>query len=229
MTLQQLKAIFPNADDDYLTKVITDLNVISADSGLNTPLRLAHFFAQVRQEAGAALEAGGENLNYSPDALKNTFGYYANHPAEAVTDGYVRDPVTRRITRAANQEAIANKAYANRIGNGDVASGDGWRFRGRGFIQVTGRANYAAIAKQYKALYATDPVDFVAKPEMMADFPYPLRSAVAFWVLHGLHNLADAGATDAAVDSITAIVNPKTDSKADRRANFALAQNVLGS
>ena len=136
MIPQQLKAIFPDADDGYLTKVATDLNDISRVGGLNTPLRLAHFFAQVRQEAGPALEAVGESRNYSPDALKSTFNYYTNHPAEAVTDGYVRDPVTHRITRAANEEVIANKAYANR--NGNVASGDGWRFRGRGFIQVPG-------------------------------------------------------------------------------------------
>jgi len=136
MIPQQLKAIFPDADDGYLTKVATDFERYFARRRPQHAARLAHFFAQVRQEAGPALEAVGESLNYSPDVLKSTFSYYTNHPAEAVTDGYVRDPVTHRITRAANEEVIANKAYANR--NGNVASGDGWRFRGRGFIQVPG-------------------------------------------------------------------------------------------
>ena len=101
--------------------------------------------------------------------------------------------------------------------------GDGWKFRGRGLIQVTGRANYKAAA-QYGKLYG-DAVDFEADPDKMEDFPYTVRSAVCFWIEHGLQYLADKGEIDANVDSITQAINLDTDSYANRRANFKTAND----
>lgn len=224
ITLEQLKKVFPRAADSYLTQVATELNTDLAKYGLNTQLRKAHFFAQVRQESGAGLDAKVENMNYSPEGLKSTFGYYRAHPDEAVTDGYERDQKTQRITRAAGKETIANKVYANRIGNGDSRSGDGWRFRGRGLIQVTGRANYADATRQYRKLYAGGlDVDFEQNPELVQEFPYTIRSAVCFWIQHALHQKADAGSTMKDVDRITNVINPGTKSVEERRQNFTLA------
>jgi len=223
----QMKAIFPAAADDYLGQVAAELNNDLAAYGLDTPLRRAHFFAQVRQECGPGLEAAVESLAYSPTSLGATFGYYRARPAEALQDGYDRDPVSKKLRRAAAQEIIANKAYANRNGNGDFASGDGWLFRGRGFIQVTGRANYAAISAQCRKLYSGIDLDFVARPDDMKSFPGTVRSAVGFWILHNLHTLADRGGTGNDVDRITAAINPHTDSFGERRANFATALNAL--
>lgn len=228
LTVEVLRRIFPAASVDYLRNVAAELNVAPSRYGLDTPLRLAHFFAQVREESGPGLEATVESLQYSPDGLK-IFGYYKRNPAEAVTDGYERDPRTRRTTRKANQELIANKAYANRNGNGDVASGDGWAFRGRGLIQVTGRDNYAATTKRYRSLYATSTVDFEKTPDLLAEFPYSVRSAVCYWINHGLQKQADRGATDADVDRITAVVNKATKSYEHRRANFRLAMKALST
>lgn len=219
LTTDQLTALFPGADPAYLDKVASELNTDLSKYGLDTALRKAHFFAQVMQEAGAALESQTEGLNYSPKALMK-FSYYVSHPAEAQQDGYARDPATGKITRHANEIAIANKAYANRIGNGDVASGDGSRFLGRGFIQVTGRANYTALAAQYRTIYGAGGADFVATPELVATFPFTVRSAVCFWIQHGLQKLADKGNSDANVDAITAVINANTDSKENRRDNF---------
>jgi putative chitinase len=227
ITTAQLKAIFPAAAPDYLQKVADELNADLAAYGLDTPQRKAHFFAQVRQESGAGLEALVESLAYSPQALVSTFGYYKNHPAEAAQDGYDKDPVTKKIRRPAAQQTIANKAYGGRNGNGDIASGDGWRFRGRGFIQVTGRSNYDAISKLCKTLYPGMDVDFVANSDAMGGFPGSVRSAVGFWVLHGLHKLADKGVNEADIDRITAVINPNTDSYPDRRANFTAALNAF--
>lgn len=226
LTPAQLKIVFPSAADSDLAAVAAEINARPAACGLDTSLRRAHFFAQVRQEAGPGLDELSENLNYSPAALAQ-FGYYKARPQEAQTDGYVRDPVTRKITRPARQQDIANKAYANRIGNGDVASGDGWRFRGRGCIQVTGRANYAAISAQCRKIFGDGATDYVASPDTLAMQPGAIRSAVGYWVLNGLPQLADKGATDADVDRITAVVNKATDSYADRRANFALARGAF--
>ena len=227
LTALQLKSIFPGADMDYLEKVVTELSRDAATYGLDTSLRRAHFFAQVRQECGTELKPVSEDLNYSPEALLSKFSYYKGKAVEAATDGYLKNPTTRKIERRAAVETIANKIYANRIGNGDVASGDGWRYRGRGFIQVTGRANYAEVSKQCKLLYPGVDVDYVANPDLMAVSPGAERSAVGFWILRGLHKLADRGATGADVDSITAVVNKKTDSYPARRANFVIAINAL--
>ena len=226
ITAAQLSEFFPGADNDYLAQVATELNTDPSKYGLDTSLRCAHFFAQVMQEAGPELQAQVENLNYSPKALGN-FSYYRNHPDEAVQDGYARDPNTQKIIRPANQQAIANKAYANRIGNGDVASGDGWLFRGRGFIQVTGRANYAALATTYGNIYGAIDADFVANPDQVASFPYSVRSAVCFWVQHGLPALADHGSSDLNVDAITAVINKDTPSYGERRDNFHQALQVF--
>lgn len=226
ITADQLSQLFPDADSDYLQQVADEINTNPSRYGLDTPLRCAHFFAQVMQEAGEGLEAQVENLNYSPKAL-SLFAYYVQHPAEAQQDGYLKDSTTGKITRAANQQVIANKAYANRVGNGSIASGDGWLFRGRGFIQVTFRSNYGALVTRYQDVYGDDGTDFVANPDLVATFPYSVRSAVCFWLQHGLQNLADQGSTPANVDAITAVINKSTNSYEARRANFQKAFSVF--
>lgn len=227
ITAAQLSTLFPDAGIDYLDQVASELNTDLNKYGLDTPLRRAHFFAQVKQEAGSGLQSKVENLNYSPAALKATFSYYTLNPDEADEDGYERDTETREIVRSANQEEIANKAYADRNGNGDIASGDGWRYRGRGLIQVTGRSNYAALTSEYKALYGASDVDFEKNPELLEQLPYSIRSAVCFWVLNGLPKLADNGSTDSDVDAITAVVNRGTDSYGEREDNFDEAYQVF--
>jgi len=228
ITKAQLKKIFPAASDDFLQKVADDLNVDLKKYGLDTLLRKAHFFAQVREEGGPGMKGKIEDLTYSGAGLKGLFGYYKAHPQEADQDGYVRDPKNhKKFIQAADQETIANKAYGGRNGNGNVASGDGWKYRGRGLIQVTGRGNYAAATKTYRALYADSTVDFEAKPELMEDFPYTLRSAVCFWSQHGLAKLADKGDKAADVDAITAVINKNTKSYENRRANFTEAYDAF--
>jgi putative chitinase len=230
MTAAQLKLIFKDADTAYLAEVADELNRDPAAYGLDTAQRRAHFFAQVRQECGTDLEPISENLNYKPEVLLSKFSYYKGKVAEAKQDGYLRNPTTGKIERKAAVETIANKIYSMPslgLGNGNPASGDGWRFRGRGFIQVTGRANYTAVTQQCKKLYPAMDVDFVANPDLLAATPGAERSAVGYWTLNRLHLLADRGATGADVDRITAVVNKNTDSYADRRAHFIIAFNAF--
>ena len=222
-----LGLIFPAAARDYLQQVADELSADLAAYGLDTTPRKAHFFAQVRQESGPGLEATVESLAYSPQALMANFAYYKNHPAEAAQDGYDKDPATGHIRRRAAEQTIGNKAYGGRNGNADIASGDGFLFRGRGLVQVTGRGNYDAISKQCKTLYAGKDVDFVANPDTMGAFPGSVRSAVGFWILNGLHKLADRGTGGTDVDRITAVINKQTDSYAERRANFTVALNAF--
>lgn len=227
MNVDQLKKIFPNAETSVLDQTVKELAADPAAYGLDSTLRLAHFFAQVRQESGAGFQAQVESMNYKPAALIATFGYYANHKAEAEADARKVDPVSGKVLRAANQELIANKAYANRNGNGDIASGDGWRFRGRGFLQVTGRSNYAQNTQRYRLIYPDKATDFEANPALLEQFPYNIRSAVCFWLINGLDKKADQGSTPADVDRITRVINSKTDSYEERQANFVVAFNAL--
>lgn len=225
VTLARLKIVFPAALDDALQAIATDLAIDPAAYGLDTNLRCAHFFAQVRQEVGEGIRTLTEDLTYSAKALAK-FAYYQARPAEALADAYAKDAAGKTV-RKANKEAIANKAYADRMGNGPVASGDGWRYRGRGCIQLTGRSNYADITETCRKLYPGMDVDYVANPDLTAELPGAVRSAVGFWVRNGLHLLADRGATGADVDRITAKINLKTDSYAARRDNFGIARRAF--
>ena len=227
LTAEQLLKIFPSASREYMKQVADELNTDLTKYGLNSRLRCAHFFAQTREEGGPALTATVESLNYSEEGLKGVpFAYYLAHPTEAKDDAYEKDAKTGKITRRAKEDKIANKVYASRNGNGNSDSGDGWKFRGRGLIQVTGRANYRAVAAQYNKLYG-DAVDFEADPDKMEDFPYTIRSAVCFWIKHGLQDLADKGEAGENVDSITKVINKHTKSYDHRRANFKMANDAF--
>lgn len=227
MNASQLLKIFPNADAALMDQAAKELNTAPALYGLDTPLKQAHFFAQVRQESGAEFSAQVENLNYKASVLQTLFAYYANHKDEAVADARLNDPATGKLLRPANQQAIANKAYAKRNGNGDIASGDGFRFRGRGFLQVTGRDNYAANTQRYRTIYPDKTTDFVATPDLLERFPFSLRSAVCYWLINGLDKKAALGSSGDDVDRITRVINSKTDSYGERRANFVIAFNAL--
>ena len=132
--------------------------------------RLAHFFAQVLHESGS-MRFDMENLNYSAKALRSVFGKYFKTKQQA--EKYARQP-----------EKIANRVYANRMGNGNEASGDGWKFRGRGLIQLTGKKNYRAFAKWIGDDAIMDDPDLVASS-------YAVQSAVYYWERNNLNRLAD--------------------------------------
>ena len=207
ITAADLGKLFPDAPLRRLDGLAAELTAQQHTGKIDTPARRAHFFGQVRQEVGSDGRLD-ENLNYSPAGLKALFSYFAKHPAEAELYG-------RTDKHPAHPEAIANRAYANRNGNGDVASGDGWLFRGRGLKQLTGRANYRAFTQTHARLFG-ERIDFEKHPEKLSEPRYAVRSALAFWLDNGLPAKADAGITRAAADSITAVVNLHTDSYAAR-------------
>ena len=164
---------------------------------INTPLRLAHFLAQCAHESGG-FKVTQENLNYSAKGLLGIFKKY--FPTEELAKQYERQP-----------QKIANRVYANRMGNGDEASGDGYKFRGRGFIQLTGKDNYNTFGKSIG-------VDVVSNPDLVAT-QYPLLSAAWFFAKNCLHK-ADFGPTDTTVTSVTKCVNGGTIGLEDRITEF---------
>jgi putative chitinase len=198
LKLDKLKGHIPDA-------VIAMIPDTAAKFQINTPLRLAHFLAQCGHESGG-FRATQENLNYSAKGLNGIFKKY--FPTEASAAAYARQP-----------QKIANKVYANRMSNGDEASGDGYKFRGRGYIQLTGKANYTLFGK------AIDE-NITSNPDVVSG-KYALLSAAWFWSNNGLNKLADGGATDATVTSITKRVNGGTIGLADRIKHFKEYYHLL--
>lgn len=139
------------------------------NSGINTPLRIAHFMSQIEHESN--LKPVQENLNYSAKGLLNVFSKYFVSKETAKT--YERQP-----------ERIANRVYANRMGNGSESSGEGWKYRGRGFIQLTGKENYFHLAND------TD-LDVLKNPDLLLEEANAMISAIWFWNKNGLNKFAD--------------------------------------
>jgi len=191
MKIDNLKGHIPDS-------ILVQLPDTIAKFELNTPLRLAHFLAQAGHESGG-FKVLTENLNYSAKGLMGIFKKY--FPTEALAKQYERKP-----------EKIANKVYASRMGNGPEASGEGFKYKGRGCIQLTGKDNYTAFGKSINENIAANP-DLVATK-------YPLLSAAWFFYKNGLHKIADGGATDAVVTSITKRVNGGTIGLPDRIKHF---------
>jgi predicted chitinase len=220
ITVDQLKKIFPAAGEDYLQNIADELNTDLPKYKLDTILRRAHFFAQVREEAGASLKANEENLNYKLSALQ-PFKYYRMHPVEAQRDARIDDPHNKKKPlQLANQEAIANHAYGNREGNGDASTGDGWRYRGRGIFQLTFKNNYSAFENDYPIYWSGTSPNFSRNPEKIKEFPYNVRSAVWFWLSNKIYQIADKGSTDEIVEGVTSKINPGKLHLSHRQDNF---------
>ncbi|MFP2683941.1 glycoside hydrolase family 19 protein, partial [Enterobacter ludwigii] len=213
ITLPMLRKIWTNSrkvSDEVLQQVADELNDNLERCHLNTEVRLYHFMAQVYQETGATFMID-EDLNYAATALPGLFSYYRRHPDEQQIDG-------RTGAHRANQEAIANKAYGGR--NGNTEPGDGWRYKGRGMKQLTGRYNYRAFT-QYANKVWGDPVDYEEHPELItASTKQVVRSALFFWDFYDAYKKADGGITESASHSVTNIVNPGTNTKDARYKNL---------
>lgn len=197
MDLTKLKGHIPDS-------IIAQLPDTMAKFDLNTPVRLAHFLAQAGHESGG-FKQFQENLNYGAKGLVTLFKKYFSKadksPDDAKAKAYERQP-----------QKIANLIYGGRMGNGPEASGDGWKYHGRGAIQLTGKDNYVAFGKAINE-------DLTANPDLVAT-KYILLSAAWFFTKNKLHILADGGATDAVVTAITKKVNGGTIGLPDRIKHF---------
>ena len=185
--------------------VISQIPTVMEKFGINTPLRLAHFLAQCGHESGG-FRATQENLNYSAKGLRGIFGKY--FPTDALAEQYQRKP-----------EAIASRVYGGRMGNGNESTKEGYKFRGRGYIQLTGKQNYTAFAKSIGE-------DTVANPDLVAT-KYPLASAAWFFSKNGLNAIADKGADNTTVTLVTKRVNGGTIGLADRIKHFKEYYHLL--
>lgn len=153
-----------------MTRLDKKYKTLLESYGINTPIRVSHFMAQIEHESG--LKPISENLNYSLNGLMKLFGKYFDNKISIASD-YQRTP-----------EKIANRVYANRMGNGNEASGEGWKYRGRGFIQITGKENYFHLQVD------TD-LPLLKNPDLLLEEANAMLSACWFWKKKGLNSLAD--------------------------------------
>jgi putative chitinase len=185
--------------------VLNELPIVMEKFGINNSNRLAHFLSQVAHESGN-FKFLNENLNYGAKGLLGIFKKY--FPTEALALAYERKP-----------EKIANKVYASRMGNGDEASGDGYKFRGRGYIQLTGKDNYKAFSDFIGE-------DCVANPDLVAT-KYPLTSAAFFFHKNKLWDICDKGHTHDIVTLVTKRVNGGTIGLDDRIKHFEEYKHLI--
>ena len=177
MDYSMLKGNVPDVVYEQIPMVVEKFNI-------NTPLRLVHFLAQCSHESGG-FKAVSENLNYSADGLKKIFGKY--FPGDLATQ-YARNP-----------EKIASRVYGGRMGNGDESTKEGYKFRGRGYIQLTGKSNY----QSFTVIIGED---LVSNPDLVAT-KYPLVSAAWFFDKNKLNSISDKGISEVTIKELTKRIN----------------------
>jgi putative chitinase len=205
LTKEQLAQLLPG--NPYLDHWHHALEQALPDYDINTPQRVAAFVAQCAHESGG-FRALKENLNYKAVTLRKIFPKY--FPNDAIANQYASLPN--------KQEAIANRVYGGRMGNGDEASGDGFRYCGRGLIQLTGKQNYQNFADSIET-----PVEDI--PEFLATFEGAVQSACWFWEANNLNQWADKGD----ILTLTKRINGGTIGLEDRIKHYEHALHVLGA
>ena len=221
MVKEMVKILFPATKN--IDEVVGIIEKYRMKFGLNTDMRLAHYLAQVREEIGDNFEPKVESLNYSERGLINTFKVFRDKPELA--DIYGRDEDTPK----ANQEAIANLAYANRMGNGNPDSDsdgdmdkddDGFKYRGRGTLQITGKYNYQEVQKRIDK-YSPDSGVNIITGSNVDTLTGSILIGMGFWIWKDLYRLADKGSSKVVVDSITQVINKYTSSYDKRYNHFS--------
>lgn len=210
ITTEKLKQITGINDNNMLLKLVDGINRVTLKYNIDTSYKLAHFISQMQHEC-ANFSRFTENLNYSEKALLSVFGKYFN---TTTAKQYARKP-----------SMIANKVYANRMGNGSEISGDGWKYRGRGAIQCTGKDKYVGMTKEFG-------IDFLNNPDMLAEAPYAIMSAGWYWNSRNINNSINIIPSDdnsilADIKQVTRLVNGGTNGLSDRISKFKKAYSIL--
>lgn len=212
MTKEMLSRLFTNKN---LDEVVSIIDKYKDKFGLNTDLRLAMFLAQVREEIGSEFKVVRENLNYSSTSLTKVYKAFNDKLAKQYG---------RTDKQKADQVSIANIAYANKLGNGNADSDgdgdmdeedDGWKYRGAGCLQITGKSNFEEVQKRC-VKYAGKEAD----PDTLEGF---VLFGMAYWIWKDLYKVADTGD----IDKVTAVINKYTDSYNERRKHYESIKDLV--
>ena len=187
--------------------VYGELQSVVDKFGINSPVRMSHFLGQCAHESGN-FKFKSENLNYSTKGLLATFPKYFKQ--SGLAEAYARNP-----------ERIASRVYADRIGNGAEGTGDGWKFRGRGYIQLTGKSNYSTFDGFVNE-------DIISNPDLVAK-KYPLLSAAWFFHRNKLNIISDKGLTETVILELTKKINGGTNGLQDRIKYTIKFSKILGA
>ena len=215
MIKEMVKILFPATKN--IDEVVGIIDKYRMKFGLNTDMRLAQFLAQVREEVGPEFKVIRESLNYKEEAVLKM---WPNRVSVDQAEKYARDEDTPK----ANQEAIANLAYANRLGNGAAdsdgdgdmdANDDGYKYRGAGCLQITGKSNFAEVQKRCIAKTGAE-----ANPDTLEGF---MLFGFAYWLWRDCYKAADTGNAD----KVTAIINKHTESYAKRKEYFNSIKHLI--
>lgn len=236
ITQTKLRAIFPTASIAVLDDMTNAFNEAYELFSVSTCLQKAHFFAQVMQEASDGTSSP-ENLHYTT-ASRLIAVWPTRFTIDPAQVGQLQNPArpfnNRTNPRLAlatdflrNPRALANRVYFDRNGNGNEASNDGWNFRGRGYLQVTGRGNYTSVQNEINTRFSASGVDITTNFTDIDSTRGGMIAAMGFWTWRNLHTEALEGDTNAVVDSVTAAVNRGTNSYGERIANFHNTQTVF--
>ena len=213
MIKKAIEILFPSTKN--VAEIVSIIEKYRHKFGLNTDLRLAMFLAQVREEIGSEFKVVRENLNYSPTALMKTYKAFNSRLA---------NEYGRSDGKKADQVAIANIAYANKLGNGNAdsdgdgdmdADDDGWKYRGAGCLQITGKASFAEVQKRIVVKTGSE-----ANPDTMEGF---LLFGFAYWLWRDCYRAADTGD----IDKVTAIINKYTSSYDSRKEHYNKISHLI--
>lgn len=225
VTYEQLKRVFPQATDEDLNTVVEELRGKLTTFKLDTPTRLRHFFSQIKGEVGGQMKGRTESFQFSPATLRSFSSYYQANPAESEEDGYEKNSAGRFIRRA-NEQAIGRKHYLRLNGNRQNNPDDGYNFRGRGLIQITGYEKYHGFPTEYNNYWSDAAPDTVSHPEKINEMPYAIRSALWFWIKYKPYR-ADKGKGYDDVENISRIVNGGTMGLSERKDAYVLCEKVF--
>jgi predicted chitinase len=220
---------------DYYAGILDALNTYARLYEVNTRFRIAHFLSQIGHES--SFRNSSESGSYSAPRMRQVFGCkggLANYDdaADNCTLGADGKPQqlrpklwTLEADYARNPQKLLSYVYALRLGNGDEASGDGFRYRGRGLLQLTGRANYQAFTRAHNLKNPGDPADFVADPDLLvSNLNYAIESAFYFWEANDVNAVANGDG----VEAVTRKVNGGLNGLDDRRARFERIKHAMG-
>lgn len=230
VVLEMLLLLCPELRNRDCTPLLGYLNLYMPQYQIDTPLRICHFLSQVAHES--AFQPRAEGLYYRPVQMRKTYGCIGgSENYQPAIDDCRRGRDERRLglwdqeeRYARHPEALANLVYAERMDNGNEASGDGFKFRGRGLIQLTGRSNYTLLTSKHNELFPDDPQDFVQHPDLLIqNLKYAVESACFYWQHYRVNQAADRDDCD----RVTAIVNGGNNGLPDRRRKLISIKEYL--
>ena len=228
VTIEMLRAVGARGDDKYLNGIALHINRLAHMYGVNDKHRMCHFLSQIGHESRFRIVE--ENLNYSETNMKKVFG--------CSSGGWVNGnclPEKRRRLKlwnspsmyANNPENLGNYVYANRLGNGSEASGEGYKYRGRGLIQLTGKSNYRMYTEVHNRKNPNDQQDFVAFPDLvLSSTEYGVESAFVWWDMNKM-NQSCTGSSDEDIRRVTKRVNGGYNGLEDRMHLFRTVLKII--